>query len=166
MTNQNRKPLPFEEQREISNKKNLKLSGRSSRFQKEVIQRKEAEAAKETFDKRASEYMENRQEQQAQGVEVAKKLIGMLRDKTLPQNKGVLSISEEQEIRQEFNILTNSLNNDQTQPEGHGSLTAIALIIKVLFEMRDRMNLLEYQLEMEKKKNMSSPATGEAPKDV
>ena len=155
----NQKPIPFEREREVSSKKNLKISGRTSRFQKEIIERQEAESVKQNFEKRAHDFMENRQEQQAQGVEVAKRLISMLRDKTLPQNKGVLSISEEQEIRQEFNILINSLNNDQAQQEGHGSLTAIALLVKVLFEMRDRINTMEYDLELQKRTNVSSAGT-------
>lgn len=149
------KPLPFEQEPEAINTKGLKISGRNSRFQKDLLAKKEAAAAKESFEKRANEFMENRQEKQAEGVDVAKHLIAMLRDKTLPVNKGVLAKSQEYEVRQEFNYLINSLNNDQTQPEGHGSLTAIALLVKILFEMRDRINTLEYDLEI-CKRNLSS----------
>ena len=151
-------PLPFEREREITKKKELKLNGKKSRFQKDLLEKKEADAARQNFDQRAAEFMENRQQQQAEGVETAKKLIAMLRDKTIPQNKGVLSVGEEQEVRAEFNVLINSLNNDQSQPEGHGSLTAIALLVKTLFEMRDRMNILEYDLSVAKKKLQSRAA--------
>lgn len=157
-------PLPFEREREITKSKELKLSGTKSRFQKQILERQEAEKAKETFNERAAQFMENRQHQQAEGVETAKKLIAMFRDKTIPQNKGVISVTEEQEVRAEFNILINSLNNDQSQPEGHGSLTAIALLVKTIFEMRDRINSLEYELSVAKKKIESRAAASEATK--
>jgi len=122
-------PLPFEREREITKAKELKLSGKKSRFQKQILERQEAEKAKETFDQRASQFMENRQQQQAEGVETAKKLIAMLRDKTIPQNKGVLSVTEEQEVRS------------------------------------DRMNALEYELSVAKKKIESRAAASEASKN-
>lgn len=145
--------IAFSEEREVKKTKELKLgTTKNSRFQAKVVERQQQQKAADSFEAKADELMANRQDQQVKGMDLAKKFMQAFRDKTLSSNKGVLIKEVERELREEFQHLILDMNNDQDQKyDGWGSLTGISLLVKVLFEMRDRINELEYQLSEYKK---------------
>ena len=143
----NKEPIAFENERAVVAKKGVKI-GSKSRFNKEIEEKKAAEEAAKNFEEKANAFMKSRQESDERGVNIVKRLMAMLRDKTVPSNKGVVALNAEKELREDLSAFVQLINNDPNQStDGHGSLTAIAIIVKVLFEMRDRNNVLEFELE-------------------
>lgn len=159
-------PVAFEREREVKNTRGLKMKTSNSRFQNGIEEKKQAEKAKESFDKKAEQFVADRQNQQAKGFDLAKVFMTVIRDKTLQSQKGILASNEEKELREEFQHFILDLNNDPGQKyDGMGSLNAIALLTKTLFEMRDRMNDMEFEIISLKKKIASSPVAKETQKD-
>jgi hypothetical protein len=80
-----------------------------------------------------------------------------MKEKTLPDNKGVLAQDFEKKMRSELVQLVIEINNDEAEPkDGLGSATLFAALLKVIMLQRDRLNELEYRL-LQVEKNQSSP---------
>ena len=73
-------------------------------------------------------------------------------DKTLKQNRNMLSIEYEKEMLQNMLQLAVEINRDPNEQEGMGSLTWITLLFKTCLAQRDRLNDMEYALIMLQKK--------------
>lgn len=150
-------PLGFERQRDIKNTRGLKMKSSGSRFQSQIEERQSAAKAKESFEQKAEQFVADRQNQQVKGLDLAKTFMTHMRDKTLPSQRGVIASNLEKELREELQHFTIDLNNDPNQKyDGMGSVSTIALLVKCLFEMRDRMNSMEYEIVTLKKKIASS----------
>jgi len=67
-------------------------------------------------------------------------------DKTLPQNRNILSRDTEREMLQEIMQLAMDINRDEQEQEGMGSLTCITFLFKTIIFQRDKINELECQL--------------------
>jgi len=149
--------IGFEREREVSINKSLQLKGRKSRFQANIEEKKEVKQRTQDFEQKAETFMQSRHDQQSRGFKIAKFFMDSLRDKTLSTNKGTTIKALEKEMREDLNALIQDLNNDPNQKyDGQGSLTAIALLVKTTFDMRDRMNELEFEIAKIKKQNESS----------
>jgi len=72
-------------------------------------------------------------------------------DKTLPENKNVFQIEAEQEMLSEMVKLAVDVNNDEYEDEGMGSLMWVILLLKTNLNLRNQINLLEYELIQQKK---------------
>ncbi len=147
----------FEREREVLINKTLNVKGKKSRFQADLEEKQESVQRSKDFEQKAESFMKSRSDQQARGFEIAKMFMESLRDKTLNANKGTMIKALEKEVREDLNALVNDLNNDPNQKyDGQGSLTAIALLVKSTFDMRDRINELEYEISKLKKQKESS----------
>lgn len=65
-------------------------------------------------------------------------------NKTLAENKTVISKSFEKELMEKFITLAQKINSDENEPEGMGSLGLITVLIATCFSIRDKLNLQEY----------------------
>jgi len=72
-------------------------------------------------------------------------------DKTLPENKNVFQIEAEQEMLSKMVKLAVDVNNDENEDEGMGSLMWVILLLKTNLNLRNQINLLEYELSQQKK---------------
>ena len=77
-------------------------------------------------------------------------------DKTLSQNRNVFSIESEKEMLQNMIQLAIEINNDENEQEGMGSLTWITCLFKTCLAQRDRINEIEYAMNLLQKKLDSS----------
>lgn len=67
-------------------------------------------------------------------------------DKTLAQNRNILSRDAEREMLQEIMQLAMDINRDEQEQEGMGSLTCITFLFKTILFQRDKINELECQV--------------------
>jgi hypothetical protein len=84
--------------------------------------------------------------------ELSTQLFELFRDRTLPQNKSDISKKLESKVIQELQNLAIQLNSaESNQPEGMGSTAMDTILFGLIFKMRDRINILEFELDALKK---------------
>ena len=128
----------------------LKIDSRKSRYVKQA-------ETKQAFEKRAEEVHNKILTRNEQAYELGKQFLDLMKDKTLPINKGPMQQSLEREVINKLIAFGTELNNDQTEPqEGMGGISLLMLIFKSTLIMRDRYNLLEYKVEQLEKQLKSS----------
>lgn len=134
-------------EREVKTTRTLKLGAglKQSRFQADLQAKQNQVRIQEEFEKKADNFINNHLSYQENGANIAKKFIGAIRDKTLNNNKGVLSKELEREIREDLLNLIRSMNMDPDQEDDQGTVSGMALMIKAIFELRDRVNELEFE---------------------
>jgi len=125
--------------------KGLKLDPAKSRFKKKSEERASFHEQAEAIHKKMEGY-------QLRAIELGKSFIKMLRDKTLPDNKGPLELSLEREVIDKLIGFAIDVNNDQHEKEGMGSVGLITLLLNSLLKVRDNYNKLEYRLSLMEKK--------------
>ena len=153
--------IAFENDPEIKKTRELKVGGKRSMFQAPAEEKREAEERTAAFNNRAEQFMQNRQSKQDTGIVLAKRFFGAMRDKSLNKNKGVISQDAERELREDLQKLILDLNNDPEEKfDGMGSLSSIMMVMRVLFEMRDRVNELEYEVALLKREESSTASAG------
>lgn len=134
----------FESEREVVKTKGLKLQRPKAAQEKIDTERQR----RENFENRAEQFFESKNENNIRLVDVTKRFMMAMRDKTLVSNKGTVSSNFEKEIRSDLHKLIQDLDNDESNNiYGEGSEAAIAIFSKVFFEMRDRINELEFELK-------------------
>jgi hypothetical protein len=72
-------------------------------------------------------------------------------DKTLAQNKTVFMIDLEREVLSKMVDLAVTINNDELENEGMGSIMWIVTLLKNSFKQRNKINELEYEIFQLKK---------------
>jgi hypothetical protein len=131
-------------------KKVLKLGNEKSKL-KEIMAARPQTTSFPEFEKKADDAVKAHSQKNDTTVNKATELINSLRDKTLVTEKGAHVLEYEKNLRKEFVNLVTELNNppidDLETQEGLGASTATSLILKMLFEFRDRINELEFKLE-------------------
>lgn len=149
--------MPFdEEDDEILPPLNSGLKQVSS--QKSIFENLPKRPTKESLDEKVRQGAERAGLYQQKGLECSKNFLKLLKDKTLPVNKSIISKQLEKEVLSDMMQLAIDINNDPFEKEGMGSLGWIALLLKVSLYQRDKINTLEYTiLELEKKAKSSSP---------
>jgi hypothetical protein len=114
----------------------------------EVIKRKE-------FEKKVKSIEENKSEYKQSIAGLTKKFMSMMLDKTLQENKDIISSDIEKQTRDELIALSVKINNDENEQEGMGSSLINALLLNCLVMQRNKINKLEYALS-ELKKDLDS----------
>ena len=71
-----------------------------------------------------------------------------MEDKVLPDNKTSINLDIEREIIDSLASLYTEINQDDSQPEGIGSLAMATLGIKTLLSQRDKINKLSYEINV------------------
>lgn len=78
-------------------------------------------------------------------------------DKTLAQNRNLFNQETEKELLQNMVQLAIEINNDISENEGMGSLTWITCLFKTCLAQRDRINELDYEHAILKKRMETIP---------
>lgn len=134
-----------EDEPEIAKNRGLKLSRPKAEQQKADAERQKLQ----DFNNRADQFFETKNENQSRLVDVTKRFMSAMKDKTLYSNKGVVALSFEKEIRADLFGIIKDLDNDESNTVyGEGSEAAIVMFCKLFFDMRDRLNELEYELKL------------------
>lgn len=149
--------LPFESDEEVNEAEapNLKtkLDPKKSRFHRKNIEEKEAV---ERLEEKVKEHQKEEQELIQEIHTHSSNFMKFIKDKTIKENKSPIEASVEAETVQGLVKLALKLNNDQTQPEGIGSVGVITLLLKAVLAQRDIISSLEFkvsQLEKQIKKS-------------
>jgi hypothetical protein len=140
----------FQDDDKVSFNDNLKLPNKKSRFANNAPSQKVSPAQ---FDKKVADYNTNTREMSNKIGELCKKYTNAIDDKLLPQNRGPIQDNIEKEIIAGLVAIGDELNNDQSKPEGVGSIGLINLLLKINLKQRDQINELGYKVaELERQK--------------
>lgn len=129
-----------------NNVKGVKLNPRKSRFAQES-------SAKDDFEKMVNEAVEKKEGYQQMAFDLGKEFLGLMKDKTLPENKGPIAANLEKEVLNKLINFSIMVNTDQNEPEGMGSIGLVTLLLKTSLVFRDNYNRLEYNYELINKKS-------------
>lgn len=133
--------------KEIKITKGLKTSPGlgQSKFQAELEAKRNEAKITEEFEKRAEHFIANKDSYKERSIELASKLMSAIRDKTTIDNKGVIAKEFEISLRNDINLLINATNLDPDTEPDEGNKIGFSMLFKVVFELRDRINSLEYE---------------------
>jgi len=138
--------MPFESDENFDKKPNLKL-GKNVATQAPINHKKELEQkAKESLqlDKDIADRIKK--------VSASLNEI-IIENKTLPKNKTNIQKDIEKEIINEILNIGTILNQDETKPEGYGSMATINLLFKIILKQKDIINTLDYRISNLESKN-------------
>jgi hypothetical protein len=131
--------------KEVVATRGVKLKNKAA--EKAEAEKLEKKQYKEKFEKVADQTMKNMEDSNTRAMNTISKFLKMSEDKTLVRNKGAIALDVEREIRQELIQLVMDFDNDETEDEyGKGSVIAISVLSKIVLNLRDRVNELEYQI--------------------
>ena len=138
---------PDESELKVNDK--VKLSNSKSMFSNKP---KQDPNIKKQFEKNIQDYQENQIELSKRIAEATNKYVFAIKNKILPENRSPLQKEVESDIVKELIDIGYTLNNDQTKPEGIGSMGLINLLLKINLQQRDMINELAYKVETLEKK--------------
>jgi len=121
----------------------LKISGNKSRYAKDPDEQK---STTEDFENAVAGMKNNEMEVKNRIADASTKYRALIRDRTVSENKSPLKASLEKEVVKELSDLGLQLNNDQSRPEGIGSIGLCNLLMQINFQQRDRINNLAYEV--------------------
>lgn len=98
------------------------------------------------FDHKVAELVKNDVELQNLSRDLSTKYKSILMDKTLAKNKSPDNTSFESQLVGQLAQLGLQVNADQSRPEGYGSITIIALLLKCVLIQRDLINQSSYEI--------------------
>jgi hypothetical protein len=148
--------------REVIATRGVKIKSKDSiRREEEAKQKADIE---NRFHNKADSYLTDTSNKNRIAMEKSRAFIKISSDKTLPANKSIIATDVETSIRQDFIQLGIDMNKENigTDDDGVGSIALITVLSKIALDQRDRLNLLEYELEQLKKK-MSRPVQASVP---
>jgi len=131
----------------------VKLDPSKSKFKP-----KENKKTQQDFEKEISELQKNDEAVKLKAMQLSRRFMDAVNDKTLPENRGIVGKDVEKELINNLGSLALHINNDENQPEGIGSIGLITVLMNSLFNMRDRINEQShkiYLLEQQAKKKSS-----------
>ena len=121
----------------------LKISGNKSRYAKDPD---EKNPTTEDFENAVVGMKNTELDVKNRIADASTKYRSLIKDRTVSENKSPLKQSLEQEVVKELSDLGLHLNNDQSRPEGIGSIGLCNLLMQINFQQRDRMNNLAYEI--------------------
>lgn len=147
--------MPFEDKdpKEFAPKIGLK---KQVTGQKSMFENKTKPPTPQEFQKKVEAEQEKMSGYKLRAAELFIAFNKAITDKTLPQNRNIISRESEKELLQNMIQLAIEINNDTNEQEGMGSLTMITCLLKTSLSQRDRINELEYAVSQMQKKMESS----------
>jgi hypothetical protein len=126
----------------------VKLDNKKSRYGRQMEERAGAEQTKIAFEKRAEEAHDRILDRNYQMLELGKRFVEIMRDRTLDTNKGPIQKSLEKETLDKLIQFAIELNNDELEVrDGMGAVGLLTLLFRTNLLMRDKCNSLEYRVE-------------------
>lgn len=120
--------------------------------QKSMFDGKPKPPTQQEFQKKVEDSQEKMAGYKKRAAELFVQFTKTVTDKTLPQNRNVFNVESEKEMLQNMIQLAIEINNDPNEQEGMGSLTWITCLFKTTLAQRDRINELEYMMNLFQKK--------------
>ncbi len=146
--------LPFEDDEKVEKQvSKVKLDASKSRFSSKNEEKKPND---KSLHDRVVEFKEHEKEVAQEIMQLSKTYIGFIKNKVVKENKSPIEEDLEKETVQKLIQISMELNNDDTQPEGIGSLGLINLLFRSVLAQRDIINKLEYRVVLLERK-LSSP---------
>jgi hypothetical protein len=135
--------MPFED-KDFTPKSGLKpMSG-----QKSMFDGKPKPPSQKQFEQSVEQVQQQLSGHKKKAAELFIAFNKAIMDKTLPQNRNILNMDAEREILQNMIRLSQEINDDPNEAEGEGTLMWIVCLLKTCLAQRDRINELEYGLEL------------------
>ncbi len=138
--------VPFQEHEKIEKKtSNVKLDASKSRFASKA---NDKQTSSGNLHDQVSEFKEHEKQVAQEIMSLSRTYMGFIKNKTVRENKSPIEDDLEKETVQKLIQISMELNNDDTQPEGIGSLGLINLLFRSVLAQRDIINNLEYRYEL------------------
>lgn len=114
--------------------------------QKSMFDNRPRKQTQQEFDQRVKNVEEIKSGYKAQTADLGVAFNKLMADKTLPENKNILSQDMEREVLVRMVRLAEAINNDPAEEkDGNGSLSWVALLLKTCLNQRDKLNQQEYE---------------------
>jgi len=107
---------------------------------------KENYERKKYFDQKIEDFVERKESLDSQIGELALAYKKILLDSTLEKNKNQLDASLEKDVLSKLILVANAMNEDESMPEGMGSMALCTIMLKCMIHQRNKINELSYQL--------------------
>lgn len=91
------------------------------------------------------------EDNKAEAFNLGSKYLEILKDKTVPENKGTLVYNLEKEILAKLLEFAKNVNNDDNELEGMGSIALCTLLFRSCLHLRDKANDLDYKVAQQNK---------------
>ncbi|MFZ4795866.1 MAG: hypothetical protein ACOYMA_00135 [Bacteroidia bacterium] len=128
----------FNDEVEIKSNKTLKINNSKSSVPQQNIQTP-------NINNNISKILESEEEQKKIAFTLTTKLLSMMRDKTLDENKDKISRDEEKKVISEYVNFARLINSDPSKEESLGTLSLVTAMTRCVLVQRDRINELEYE---------------------
>lgn len=124
---------------EIETNQGLKLSKKKS-----FLSNKKP-SAQEALNNRAQDINSKRQQRLTRAWELGNEFKELLADKTVSSQMSEMKKSREREVINKLIEFAIEVNTDEDEHEGMGSVTLLTLALKILLQIRDKYNELDYK---------------------
>jgi hypothetical protein len=104
------------------------------------------------FQKQVQESQDKIMGYESEAAQLAAMFQKLLEDKTLPDNKNIMSQEAERDLIAKIVDVAVKLNNDENEMEGMGSVGTSILLFRAVLHQKDRISKLEYNLQQAEKK--------------
>lgn len=111
----------------------------------------------EQFQQKVQDVQERQSGYKKRAAELFLQFNKTMADKTLARNRNLFNQETEKELLQNMVQLAVEINNDTNEKEGMGSLTWITCLFKTCLAQRDRLNELDYEHSLLKKRMETIP---------
>lgn len=115
--------------------------------QKSILDNVVKKPSSENFAKKIKEVTDKNNGYKQEISDLTAQFMKIMADKTLKENKNLFSAEYEKETLSKIIQFASKINNDPNEEEGIGSLSLIALLLKIVVGFRDKNNILEYKLQ-------------------
>lgn len=122
-------------------KKGLNISNKASGVQQPKL------ANLAAFDEKATEIFEQQENYKSLIWDLSTKYKSFINDKTVPENKSLISKDIEKEVLDKLIGLASEMNEDINQPDGHGNVVLNMLLMKCMLIQRDMINSLSFKVD-------------------
>jgi hypothetical protein len=145
--------MPFDEEEDSGPSEQSKKTGlKKVSNQKSIFDGKIKPPSQEDFEEMVQKKQDRKNGYKQKAADLAIKFRKTMEDKTLPENKNSFMKDIERDLLTDMINLAIEINSDQSETEGMGSLSWITLLMKTILAQRDKINILEYNVENLNKK--------------
>ena len=142
--------MPFDEEDDIEDAGKKTLKNVSS--QKSIFDSKPKKQSADDFAKAAKQVHSKSMGYKQSAADLANQFNKLISSKTLKANRTIFENDIENELLSKMMQLAIDINSDPSESEGIGTLSWIALLLKISLYQRDKINNLEFQLSQLDKK--------------
>lgn len=145
--------MPFdEEDNDQPSVQSQKLGLKKVSTQSSIFDSMPKKQTPEEFERKVQKVQERESSFKGKTADLAIKYYRTMADKTLPVNKNMFQKEVELELMKDMIKMAQEINAHPLEREGEGSLSLITLLLKTVFNQRDKINTLEYHVvQLEKK---------------